>query len=154
MKLFKSFLIILLLLLLSAAAFADITLETGNGTSNPVNNAVHQNVCVTDHRATARHDKRCFSFAMIGSQWPQFAKTWLGWSSWVVGAILEGEVYETTPVSGATIVKTHSTTVAQDRRWTRYMTGTRLGLNDGYSVARHNCRMFSQNEFDDAPSNW
>ena len=45
-------------------------------------------------------------------------------------------------------------TATQAGNWLNYMVLSRLGLTDGYSVARHNCRMFSQWEFRDAPSNW
>lgn len=129
---------------------AEITLETGNTGAGFLNNLVHQQVCV-DRPSRA---KRCYSFAATGAQAPQFSSTWLGWSSWVTGAILQGEVYDPAPVSGASIVSTHTPTVAQADNWVNYMDGSRLGLQDGYSVARHNCRMFSQWEFRDAPSNW
>ena len=129
------------------AATAEITLETGNSGASSVNNLVHQQVCVD--RPT--RSKRCFSFAAVGVQAPQFSSTWLGWSSWVTGAILKGEVYDPAPVSGATIVSTHTPTVTQADNWVNYMDTSRLGLQDGYSVARHNCRTFSQWEFRDAP---
>ena len=57
-------------------------------------------------------------------------------------------------VPGASIVSTHSPTAAQASNWLNYMNRTRVGLQDGYSVARHNCRTFSQWEFRDAPSHW
>lgn len=129
---------------------AEITLETGNTGAGFLNNLVHQQVCVD----RPSRSKRCYSFAATGAQAPQFSSTWLGWSSWVTGAILQGEVYDPAPVSGATIESTHTPTVAQADNWVNYMDGSRLGLQDGYSVARHNCRLFSQWEFRDAPSNW
>ncbi|MDT4798993.1 hypothetical protein FQZ97_316390 [compost metagenome] len=129
---------------------AEITLETGNTGAGFLNNLVHQQVCVD----RPSRSKRCYSFAATGAQAPQFSSTWLGWSSWVTGAILQGEVYDPTPVSGASIVSTHTPTVAQADNWVNYMDGSRLGLKDGYSVARHNCRLFSQWEFRDAPSHW
>ena len=95
-----------------------------------------------------------FSFAATGAQLPKFSSTWLGWNSLVIGAILKGEVYEPPPVSGARVVSRHTPTTAQGSRWLKYMLGTRLGLQDVYSVARHNCRTFSQWEFGDAPSHW
>ncbi|WP_280286782.1 DUF4157 domain-containing protein [Pseudomonas sp. BN417] len=129
---------------------AEITLETGNTGAGFLNNLVHQQVCV-DRPSRA---KRCYSFAATGAQAPQFSSTWLGWDSWVTGAILQGQVYDPAPVSGASIVSTHTPTVAQADNWVTYMDGSRLGLQDGYSVARHNCRLFSQWEFRDAPSHW
>jgi hypothetical protein len=35
-----------------------------------------------------------------------------------------------------------------------YMHSQRLKKNDVYSLARHNCRTYSQWEFRDAPKNW
>ena len=134
-----------------ADSACDITLETGNIGNGFLNNLVHQQVCVD------RHDqgrKRCFSFAATGLQTPQFSSTWLGWNSLVVGAVIKGEIYEPRPVSSATVVDRHTPTVAQGTRWLNYIRNTRLGIQDGYSVARHNCRLYSQWEFRDAPSHW
>jgi hypothetical protein len=130
----------------------EITLETGNTAASPLNNLVHQQVCVDGYSAVGR--KRCFSFGADGVQAPQFSTTWLGWSSIVAGALLHGVLYESVPVSSASVASRHVPTMAQAANWLDYMTGTRLGLTDGYSVARHNCRAFSQWEFRDAPLHW
>ena len=79
---------------------------------------------------------------------------WLGWNSWVIGAILKGQIYNPDPVPGATIYSRHTTTAAQDANWFQYMVTKRLKVTDGYSVGRHNCRTFSQWEFRDAPLHW
>ncbi|MGH4023248.1 MAG: DUF4157 domain-containing protein [Pseudonocardiaceae bacterium] len=129
----------------------EITLETGNVGAGFLNNLVHQQICVVPG---GQGRKQCFSFAASGVQAPQFSLTWLGWSSPVVGAVLEGEVYHPAPVPGATVADRHTPTAPQAANWLAYMRGTRLGLHDGYSVARHNCRTFSQWEFRDAPSHW
>jgi hypothetical protein len=134
-----------------AAGGADITLETGNIGAGYLNNLVHQQICID---RAGSDSKRCFSFAATGAQLPQFSSTWLGWNSWVVGAILKGEVYEPGPVPGASVVNRHTPTAAQGTRWLNYVLSSRLGLQDGYSVGRHNCRAFSQWEFRDAPSHW
>jgi len=131
----------------ASGSTAEITLETGNSGAGVINNLVHQQICVD----RPSRSKRCFSFAATGGQLPQFSSTWLGWDSWVTGAILKGEVYDPAPVSGATIESTHTPTVAEADNWVDYMDTKRLGLTDGYSVARHNCRLFSQWEFRDAP---
>jgi hypothetical protein len=155
LELKRSLLLGVILLPMNAGlAFGDITLETGNNNASSLNNAFHQQICVDNHSSSARRDKRCFSFAAVGAQAPEFSWTWLGWSSWVTGAIIQGEVYEARPVAGATIVSRHQTTVAQDINWLNYMVSSRLGLTDGYSVLRHNCRLFSQWEFRDAPQHW
>lgn len=135
------------------AAGPEITLETGNIGAGFLNNLVHQQICVNGH-GVGTGAKQCFSFAATGAQLPQFSSTWLGWSSIVAGAVLKGQVYHPAPVPSATVVNRHTPTAAQATNWLRYMSGTRLGLQDGYSVARHNCRTFSQWEFRDAPSNW
>lgn len=74
-----------------------------------------------------------------------------------IGSVLEkGRLdgdYEADPVTGSRIVKRHTTTMAQDEKWLRYAYG-RVGKEDGYSVARHNCRKYSQWEFRDAPLHW
>lgn len=131
---------------------AEITLETGNVGAGFLNNLVHQQICIEG--SEVQQNKRCFSFAAVGAQLPQFSTTWLGWDSLVVGAILKGQVYEPAPVSDATIVNRHRPTAEQGARWLNYIESRRLGLNDGYSVARHNCRTYSQWEFRDAPGNW
>ncbi len=128
----------------------DITVETGNAGAGPINNRVHQQICVMN----CNMEKQCFSFGMTGPQWPEFSRKWLGWNSWVTGAILQGEIYQADPVPGATIYSRHTTTAAQDAKWLQYELTTRLGLKDGYSVARHNCRTYSQWEFRDAPLHW
>ena len=138
-----------------APGTADITLETGNTGAGFINDAVHQQICVD---ISGGENKRCFSFGKIGGipgvQLPQFSTTWLGWSSLVTGAILRGEIYEPAPVTTSTVASRHTPSAAQGANWLRYMDGTRLGLQDGYSVGRHNCRTFSQWEFRDAPMHW
>jgi RHS repeat-associated protein len=128
----------------------DITLETGNnkGLLHILNDVFHQNIC-----GGCGDTKVCFSFSVVGVQKPQFSKKWLGWDSPVTGAILRGVIYAPKPVSGATISARHVTTPEQDYRWLMYML-TRVGTQDAYSVARHNCRAFTQWEFRDAPLHW
>lgn len=128
----------------------EITLETGNNTWSPINNALHQQICL----GLGGPGKQCFSFAANGVQAPEFSSTWLGWSSTVVGAVLKGEVYTPMEVPSATIAGRRSLTPAQAANWLRYMNTTRVGLSDGYSALRHNCRLFSQWEFRDAPSHF
>ncbi len=139
MSFYRCALALVFVFLSTGTVRADITLETGNTGAGPSNNALHQQVCVDWHSPYATRDKRCFSFGKLpgtaGVQLPQFSWTWLGWSSWVVGAILKGEVYEAPPVSGATIVSRHTTTVQQDKNWLGYILGVRLGLKDGSKMA-------------------
>ncbi|MGI6496844.1 MAG: RHS repeat-associated core domain-containing protein [Kiritimatiellia bacterium] len=150
----------------------DITLETGNNGANDLNNKYHQAVCVdTWVNGNGRNacneqnkwqcchlGKRCFSFGKVpgleGGQLPHFSSSWLGWSSTVVGAILQGEIYSLAAVPGATIDRRYVTTMTQDFNWERYMWRSRMYTRDAYSVARHNCRKYSQWEFRDAPYHW
>lgn len=131
---------------------AQITLETGNSGASALNNLVHQQICVEGYSSGG--PKQCFSFAKDSFQAPQFSTTWLGWSSLVTGAIMHGSIYDPAPVPGASIAGTLTPTSVQADNWLRYMSGTRLGLGDGYSVGRHNCRTFSQWEFRDAPTHY
>jgi hypothetical protein len=171
------------LMVQSITAFADITLETGNEDADPVNNAVHQQVCASSGAVLDRRDdaedgfslgisssvsssstttsvdqigngdyRVCFSFGAVGAG-GHAGWRWLGWASWVL-ALIEGEIYIADPVAGAAIVKRHTTTPDQDLRWVLYMINSRVGKLDGYSVLRHNCRKFSQLEFDAAPQHW
>ncbi len=59
-----------------------------------------------------------------------------------------GMIYEADVVG--TVVKRKKTTPKQDKEWLREME-EKLGTRDVYSVGRHNCRNFSQREFDNAP---
>jgi RHS repeat-associated protein len=103
----------------------------------------------------------CFSFGAKGFGWAAPSTTWLGWSSLNAGGPLRGQIYlsgyvETEgclPYSGhiRRVIRRKRTTVLQDIQWATWMLSTRLGTEDTYSVLRHNCRMYSQKEFDDAP---
>lgn len=146
----------------------DITLETGNLARGDLNDKYHQAVCVDewydgpasrgcteDYKWKCCHmTKICFSFGRTGSQLPQFSSMWLGWRSSVVGAILRGEIYSHSAVPRASIDGIYTTTMVQDRNWLQYMKRRRLGTQDGYSLARHNCRKFSRWEYRDAPLHW
>jgi len=137
----------------------NIYLITGNNSWNPVNNALHQKVCA-DYWNTYRQSdgtmkyvpegKVCFSFAAtrVGITPPK--KTWLGWKSLVLGGCLRGQIYMDS-YTGGTITMMKKTTPQQDINWLNYMLTERVGLEDVYSVARHNCRKYSQMEFADAP---
>jgi len=131
----------------------DIYLKTGNNTSNPINNAIHQNVCVDtwDSKCCGKTGIACFSFGYNGNwKWRWFSRTWLGWSSiTLAGYLMEGEIYETDDTG--TVVKTKKTTCTQDTRWLNYMRFTRVRTTDVYSAARHNCRKYAQWEYRDAP---
>ena len=61
---------------------------------------------------------------------------------------MEGEVYQTDGFGK--IIKTKKESAAKDKIWLFVMNGA-VGDKDVYSVLRHNCRMFSQLVFNDAP---
>jgi RHS repeat-associated protein len=133
----------------------DIYLQTGNNSGNPVNDRIHQQICVDTWSGKigccgTKTEKRCFSFGQTGHRLPIPSMTWLFWHEFNAGGPLVGEVYET-DYTGGTVVGTIKTTCKQDIVW---LTGelARVGATDTYSVARHNCRRYSQYEFRDAPS--
>lgn len=131
----------------------DIYLYTGNNSGNPLNDAVHQTVAVdiwSDDCPPKKTGVRGFSFGYDGEwgwNWPN--GKWLGHSSITLpGYWMVGEIYEA-PVVGK-IVSTKKTTPEQDKAWLQNME-SRVGTKDVYSVGRHNCRAFSQAEFNKAP---
>lgn len=158
----------------------DILLETGNNLPvywywpfNKLNNLVHQSVCVDEWDRTKRgcteqnkwecckKGTRCFTFSKLGGlagwSYPKFSLTWLGWSGyWVAstGDTLWGIIEEVPRVPGSTAVNRHSTSMKQDSNWLIYMLLKRVGLEDSYTIAGHNCRLYSQLEFEDAPLHW
>jgi len=123
---------------------------------NCVNNSVHISVCVDTWEGAGEGDgpmgRACFSFGCTGFGVYGPKSTWLGWSSWTF-TCLEGEIYQETFTDGK-ILRRHKTTPQQDRAWLNYIMTKRLGIKDGYSVARHNCRKYSNMEFDDAPKHY
>jgi len=131
----------------------DIYVETGNDNGNPVNGLVHQSICV-DTWDSCDDDKpsgkTCFSFAANGEMECHVGSNWLGHPGCYHCCVLTGHIYETTPVKGATKSEWKKTTCAQDQAWLKYIR-TWKGVKGGYSVGRHNCRNFSQLEFDIAP---
>ena len=79
---------------------------------------------------------------------PKFS--WLGFSSLTLpGYWMVGEIYEIDNPPGA-VVAEKKTGCSQDRAWLRKMM-SKIGTTDVYSVGRHNCRNFSQLEFEAAP---
>ena len=129
----------------------NIYLVEGNDTGYELNDRYHQSICVDDEKSLDRFNgKTCFSFGLVGVGCYFPKRTWLGWYETTLGGLLmKGEVYETTFIGR--VLKTKATTKAQDAHWLAWMRSARKGLTDVYSVARHNCRRYSQNEFHDAP---
>ena len=131
----------------------DIYLYTGNNSGNPLNDALHQTVAVdtwSDDCPPKKTGTRGFSFGYNGEwgwNWPN--GKWLGNSSFTLpGYWMVGKIYKA-PVVGK-IVKRKRTTPKQDKEWLKQME-KKVGTRDVYSVGRHNCRSFSQGEFDKAP---
>lgn len=132
----------------------DIYLYTGNNSGNPINDNLHQTVAVdtwSDGCPSRKTGVRGFSFGYIGQwgwNWPD--GTWLGREGFTLpGYWMVGEIYEA-PVVGK-CVSTKKTTPEQDREWLKNME-SKVGTRDVYSVGRHNCRAFAQDEFNNAPS--
>ena len=132
----------------------DIYLVQGNESGNVVNDTFHQSVCVDEWGVRGVGQKtcgrRCYSFA---TTWKLRAFPrkfiWLGWFSYTpAGVWMEGKIYDHEFVG--TVLKTKKTSRWQDQAWNGYM-NHRMNTTDVYSVLHHNCRLFSQLEFADAP---
>ena len=128
----------------------DIYLMTGNNATipftnikNPLQDALHQSIVVDTPK-----EPRGFSFGMSGFGLT-LSSTWLGQDS-PTAAILKGEIYETGYTGGRIDAVVH-TTPEQDAAFVKYLL-SRVGEEGGYSIARHNCREFSQSMFYTAQS--
>jgi len=121
----------------------NIYLKTGNNTWNPLNNAIHQNVCV-DTCEDGKKTLACFSFGANMRHW-RFATgvpNWLGWNlPWYYwhkpGLALVGSIYYAEDTG--TVVATKKTTAIQDRRWLTWMWTKRFQTQDVYTVHPLNC---------------
>jgi RHS repeat-associated protein len=144
----------------------DIYLKTGNDTGNPLNDAIHQKVCVDTHKLVGgtaecpewqRTGMMCFSFGWIKQfRWfGLYRTTWLGWQTngYTTGTGFKpvGEIYIDRNVGR--VVRAKATLPLEDINWLHYMLGHRRGLQDLFVVTSLNCRTYSQWEFEDAPGN-
>jgi RHS repeat-associated protein len=128
----------------------DILLKTGNNTGNPINDAVHQNICADicdNSQPSGRKIIGCFSFGANGDYYffRLRRSLWLGFPSVVLGGpafFLQGEIYETDEVEVGDVVNRKKTTDTEARQWVDWMRKFRVGTQDVYSVARHNCRLY------------
>ena len=132
----------------------DVYLYQGNNSGDYYNDLLHQSVAVdvwSDDCPPRKVGMQGFSFGYEGEwgwNWPSFS--WLGHTGFTLpGYYMVGVVYKTKVIGKQ--VDRKITTVRQDREWLKYME-KKVGTKDVYSVGRHNCRNFSQSEFDAAPS--
>lgn len=116
---------------------------------------LHQKVAVDEWSKSRPHrksGKRAFSFGYIGRwRWFDAKGGWLGWPSLCLpGYYMIGRIYEDDAFG--TIVSRKKMTCTEDMKWLQKMERRAAkGEEDVYSLLRHNCRMFSQRSFDDAP---
>jgi hypothetical protein len=112
----------------------DIYVEGGNDTYNPINNYIHQNVCVdvwlTCDPPTL-FGKVCFSFGLDLSD-------------------CCGKPYMTDPIPWADIVRRKSTTCKEDGEFFEKIK-IHLGHSGPYNLFTRNCRHFSNSWFEAAP---
>ena len=112
----------------------DIYVESGNNTINPVNNYIHQNVCVDawlSCNPPMHYGKFCFSFGLdLGS--------------------CCGKVYESEPVPWADVVRRSSTTCEEDGEFLRKIM-IHVDHISPYNLFTRNCRHFSHSWFETAP---
>ena len=130
----------------------DIYLFTGNDSGSWLNDQLHQSVGVDLWSKKGKKIGRTsFTFAYNGNwKWFNPSTTWLGFPGFALpGYFMEGKIEERRPPVGVAVAK-KTTTCREDREWLRRMRA-RVGEKDVYSVGRHNCRNFSQSEFDAAP---
>ena len=140
-----------------------IFLVAGNNSWNPINSALHQKVCVSKWRRKVAYDKQgrlkdifdfdgytCFSFGYSRPGFTLPKSHWLGWKSNVFVGCLRGSIYEDDYIQGV-VLGVKNTTSMQDMKWLSYMRSERHGIEDVYSLARHNCVMYSSLEFASAP---
>ncbi len=133
----------------------DIYLVTGNNSGRWLNDVLHQSICVdtwTSCCPPKKSGRTCFSFGFSGEMIGSLGSwTWLGkFSPTLPGYWMKGVIYETDFVGS--ITKRKQTKCSQDVAWLKYMRDVRLNQTDVYSALRHNCRNFSQYEFENAPS--
>ena len=133
----------------------NIYLYTGNDSGNWLNDRMYQSVAVdvwaSKGKRARKSGRTSFTFAYNGDwRWYAPAFSWLGFDGFVFpGFYMEGVIEERCPPVGY-VVAEKKTTCAQDRKWLKQMR-ERVDSKDVYSVGRHNCRNFSQTEFDKAP---
>lgn len=132
----------------------DIYLYTGNNSGNVLNDKCHQTIAVdlwSTNCPPVKTGITGFSFGYSGDwAWNWGSGTWLGYNSITLpGFLMVGEIYEVDAVVGKMVAR-KKTTVEEDRVWLEKMK-RRVGESDVYSVGRHNCRAFSQREFQKAP---
>ncbi len=139
----------------------NIYLIEGNnkkGSCGSSNNALHQKVCVDLWRTKIIQGRKvlinegmeCYSFALTHVGFTAPKKRWLGFRSVVLCGCLRGRIYIDN-YTGGSIKRIKYTKWKQDMNWRLRMTSKRVGKPDVYSVIRHNCRTYSQLEFDAAP---
>jgi hypothetical protein len=133
----------------------DIYLKKGNVGAGPVNNLIHQNVCVDTWNGSTKTGIACFSFGVDAEdqklKWFNAQQYWLGWYMFPIippGCGFWGEIYQAADTG--IIVFTKTTTSLQDITWRNYMMG-RVGTRDRYTLLWLNCVHYTNNEFSDAP---
>ena len=130
----------------------DIYLFTGNDSGRWLNDQLHQSVGVDIWSDKGKRIGRTsFTFAYNGNwEWNAPRLAWLGFPGFSLpGYFMEGEIEERNPPVGVVVAK-KKTSCREDREWLKRMRA-RVGKKDVYSVGRHNCRNFSQSEFEAAP---
>jgi RHS repeat-associated protein len=138
----------------------DIYLVQGNDSWNPLNNLIHQSICVSQtdfcngkYVLTGRID--CFSFGWLtgfqGLGWSSPSRVWLGRpTTYNLGGPLRGVVYtHDWSVGVQAINNIIFTTPDEDADFTAVLVQM-LNMEDTYSLAYHNCRRFSQMMFEEA----
>ena len=157
----------------NAAGFADrlgldiVLMEgnTGAESSQSGNRELHQEICIDQwvgcekrnmgceagHLGYPRpNGRRCFSFSACGVGWSVPSRTWLNRPTWWnLGGPLQGVVYEAYD-TGSKELSRKKTTCEEDMAFIKQLLAM-VDTKDAYSVAHHNCRLFAQTMFGEAP---
>jgi RHS repeat-associated protein len=131
----------------------DIYLKTGNDAKilftnipNPLQDLLHQNICVDTWQNGKKQRLRCFTFGATGIDL-NTGDDWLGYDANIYAGVLEGTVVESFYIYGRTRKSLH-TECEDDLDFERFLI-SKLGMKATYGLSL-SCRTFAQKMFDEA----
>jgi hypothetical protein len=131
-----------------------ICLLSGDDTGNPIVDQAHQSVGAGYIINSKFNCVAAYSFGAEGYfslAWFGYSPTWLGFNSTIwPGYRVEGKIYDTDKFGK--VVSSKVVTPQQEASWLSYM-AARDKTPGVYDLAYHNCRTYSQWEYNAAPGN-
>ena len=116
---------------------------------NPANQAVHQDIAVDtwkkDCHKPINTGRSYYTFVMTGvgfwagTNWLGLGTSWF--CSWATGTVIDDT--NDRKIGSGTVISLLQTTPDEDMEFKRRLDDM-VGMQAGYSVVRHNCRMFAQ----------